>query len=586
MRRVLSLLLAAVLLAGVMGGCTQGPEPERPPAEEQPEESALRTPVAREGAIDPVTGGGGYPVLQLDPTLQQGTEPEQFSSFQLGTEENPQLPFNLVCNVTEPGKVIGLFPDGTDLTGVVPTFRYDSGTVSCQGTPVVSGVTALDLSSPRELELTEENGAVHKVTVEVQTLYTGLPAVSLTTEDMQPILSKTETVPCTLTVSGGDPNCCPYAVKEPLTVTAQIRGRGNTSWSAEKKGYSFNLDEPAGLLDLPSARKWALVSNYEDKSLLRNVIGEYLSGQVGMESRLEVRPVDLWYNGLYWGTYNLCERISIHPARVDITEQDSVEGLKPEEVAYLFEFDGHVEENNGKRRALWEKIGYYVNYDPYADEVFFQFNIGKKWLTIKQPEYSQLTAEMADYAYEEVYYACLSLKKANWEAINSYLDVRSFVKWYIVEEFMNNTDSSMHSSVFMYKDAGGKFTLGPTWDFDRSSGNCDYWNPGDEVDSLYTSGAGWFKYLFQCQEAREMLKEEWNAFYEKIADIGEVVDRQAAMLSVSQQYNFERWNILYRHVGANPRQVVEAHSYPEQVKILREFVIQKREKMNRFINGL
>ena len=62
---------------------------------------------------------------------------------------------------------------------------------------------------------------------------------------------------------------------------------------------------------------------------------------------------------------------------------------------------------------------------------------------------------------EELYYV-----------LNEYIDVRSFVKWYIVEEFMNNTDSSMHSSVFMYKDAGGKFTLGPTWDFDRSSGNC------------------------------------------------------------------------------------------------------------------
>ena len=189
MRRMLALLAAAVLLTVALGGCKPEEPNQDPPAGEQ--DAGLEMPVPREGAIDPVKGNGGYPVLRPDPELQVGNEPEQFSSFQLGVEENPQIPCNLVCHVEEQGKVTGLLPDGVDLTAVVPLFRYDSGTVSCDGAPVVSGVTALDLSRPREMELKEENGTVHTVTVEVQTLYTGLPAVSLVTQNMEPIYSKT-----------------------------------------------------------------------------------------------------------------------------------------------------------------------------------------------------------------------------------------------------------------------------------------------------------------------------------------------------------------------------------------------------------
>ena len=581
-RRSVSLLLAIALLCGSVVGC----KPEEPAPEGEGQEVVeLQKPEIPEGAISLTGNTTGYACLTVDQAWEENEDPARLSYFVLETAYNEQMPFSLACVIGD-GEITGVVPDGVDLTSVIPSFQYIGNKVLYNGQEILSEQTAIDLSKEGTMTLVAADGTEHTVKVKIQNAYTGLPSVALTVEDLQYINSKTEFLNCTLYVGGGDSKCCPYAAEEPKIVTAQVRGRGNTSWSLDKKSYTINLDQATGLLDMPAARKWALVSNHEDKSLLRNYVAEYLSEAAGLQSVLDIRPVDLWYNGIYWGTYNLCERISIHEARVPITEQEDLTGVLAKDVAYLFEFDGHVNEVHDWQKRQWQRVGNYCYYDPVTDETFFQLALGEKWLTIKEPGHDQLTNDMANYVWSKVYQTQVALKKGDWEEIQKHMDVESFVRWYIVEEYMNNTDSSMHSSVFMYLDVGGKLTLGPTWDFDRSSDNCDYWNPGNDVDSLYESGAGWFKYMFECEEARALLKKEWTAFCDKIANIDEVVAGYAKMLDVSKTYNFQRWNILSQKVGANPRPVVRANTYEKQVEILVNFLVERRGEMNQFIQGL
>lgn len=581
-KRAMALLLAAVMLCGALSGCADKPK-EQPTTGESQE--TYTVPQIPENAIDPLSDEAGYVCTNLQNAEEPDVGGDRLAGFVLSTADNPQLPFDLACYIAD-GKVTGVLPSGVDLSAVIPTVFYNGKEVRYNDQPLISGQTVMDLTGEVTLTLVDIDGTERAVTVLVQTLYTGLPSVAMTVEDYRFVNSKTEFLPCTIYVGGGDSEACPYAAEEPVITTAQVRGRGNTSWGQEKKGYSVNLDSSTALLDMPAARKWALVANYEDKSLLRNYVANYLSEQVGLESVLEIRPVDLWYNGQYWGTYNLCERISIHKARVNIAEQADVSELEPEEVAYLFEFDGHVNEVDNWQRNQWQRVGSYCYYDPVTDETFFPLALGNKWLTIKEPGHDQLTGTMANHIYVNIHATSVALKTGNWEDIQSYLDVGSFIRWYIVEEYMNNADSAMHSSVFMYRDVGGKFTLGATWDFDRSSDNCDYWNVQNDPDFLYNNEAGWFTYLFQCEEARALLKTEWAAFSEKIASIGQTVDRYADMLAVSQQYNFKRWSILSKQVGSNPPKVVRAHTYDEQVAILRDFLTERQGDMDAFIQGL
>ena len=148
---------------------------------------------------------------------------------------------------------------------------------------------------------------------------------------------------------------------------------------------------------------------------------------------------------------------------------------------------------------------------------------------------------------------------------------------------MNNADSSMHSSVYMTLDAGGKFQLGPVWDFDRSSGNCDYWNAKGEPDSLYKSGAGWFHLLFKNKEARDILLREWEAFSGKLDTLNQTIDDYAGMLSVSQQLNFELWDILDRKVGSNSDESVKADTYEKQVQLLKDYLTDRRSKIDTYL---
>ncbi len=351
---------------------------------------------------------------------------------------------------------------------------------------------------------------------------------------------------------------------------------------------------------MSKSKNWTLISNYEDKSLLRNYLAAYLSEMVaGAEYTMKARPVDLWLNGQYYGNYLLMEKIEIEGDRVDITDyKDALEangGAVPaaDQVGYLLEFDSHVMEKdagtdhvvsldpNRWREYGWSRIGP-AYYNPETDETFFQIPIGGKWVTIKKPSTKNLTPEMVRYICDVVTSAANSLLSGNYRAIEERIDVRSFVKWYLIEEFMNNTDSSMHSSVYMTLDVGGKLKLGPVWDFDRSSGNCDYWNAEGSPDSLYSSGAGWFRPLFQTKQARDILREEWASFKAGIEDLDLLIEDWADMIYRSQELNFRIWPILEMDVGANSNEVVAAQTFEAQIKWLKTFLADRTVRLDQF----
>ncbi|MCL2487227.1 MAG: CotH kinase family protein [Oscillospiraceae bacterium] len=544
-----------------------------------------------------------------------------FGKFLIRQEENPQFPYNVSCYVCpELKEVSALLPAGVDLTAVVPVFTLPAGAsvVDAAGEPVASGVTALDLSGLLNLKIIT-NGIEVPVTIRVETLKTGLPTVSVVTDDMEAITSRTEYVPVSFYAGGGDSELCDYAQIQPVMVDAEARGRGNTSWGFPKKQFKIKLASKEAMLGMPRAKDWALINNYEDKSLIRNQLGQYLAELVDMEFVMQQRQVDFFYNGRYMGTYLLSEHKEVDENRINIP--DYYPGAVPGEIGYLVEFDGHCPErvsidtwspNYARRWAECERplggrnIGY-RDYDqmssdnpeyndrwlPYyhaeSDRLFFQIPIGGKWVSIKNPKYLRDLTDDPDhirYIHEKVFEAIMALYSGDYSRIDELMDVRSFVKWYIVQEFMNNTDSSFHGSCFMYLEPDGKFKLGPVWDFDRSSGNCDYWNPGEYPGSLYNAQSAWFFLLFDHPEARAILREEWAAFYSKTADLSEWIYDKYELVNDSQYYNYRIWPTLSTQIGANPPAVVAARTYSAQVRLLQSWVSARRPRMNNFYNEI
>lgn len=215
--------------------------------------------------------------------------------------------------------------------------------------------------------------------------------------------------------------------------TAKVFRHGNsTFYDYQTKSYSFNLDTAHGILKMPPGRKWVLKANSMDNTqLLRNEAALDLAEIIGLEPCPEYRYVNLYINGKYNGLYMLTQRI----------DPNELMGFNYSNDRYLLENDQTYK--NEKNYFVVEDRGIVIHYPeiPSPDEFSFIEN-----------------------RYNNV---CRIIKDdGNYE---KYIDVDSFVKMYVMQEFFAQIDVDQ-SSMFMYLDSDGKFHAGPLWDFDICCG--------------------------------------------------------------------------------------------------------------------
>ena len=126
-----------------------------------------------------------------------------------------------------------------------------------------------------------------------------------------------------------------------------ISGRGNATWTMEKKPYSLVLAGEANLLELGQAQRWVLLANGSDPSHFRNKFVYDYASAVEMDYAPDCTWVDLYLNGEYAGLYLLSERNEIHPQRVALPENRSF--LVSMELGWRLEDQGYpfISTNNG-----------------------------------------------------------------------------------------------------------------------------------------------------------------------------------------------------------------------------------------------
>ncbi|MBQ9415431.1 MAG: CotH kinase family protein [Clostridia bacterium] len=523
--------------------------------------------------IDPTSGQAGTPYASAAGRRQYESEP--LSGFYLDLEFNPQLPFSVSCFIAQ-GKVSVLLPAGVDLSRLVAVYDAKGQTLlDEEGTPVESGKTVLNLSRPRTLTLSQSEKAY---TVVAETLSTGLPSVCLTTAGFRSISDKINWVDSSFYVGGGDLSVCPYASSENFKTGAQAKGRGNTSWGFPKKGYNIKLESKSSILGLPKHKKYCLISNYQDKSLMRNYLASCLSMAVGMNQTMQVRFVDLWLNGSYHGNYTLIEKIEIDKNSVNIPEYDV--GKSPEELGYLLEWDGHVNEVSEERKANWETFGDGI-YDPASDAYFV--NLDGHWLTFKSPEGEEMEPEMMNYVARKWKKVIAALDSGNEERIRAAIEIESVARWFLVEDLMMNMDASFHSSVYMYLDGQGVFHMGPVWDFDLGAGNANYGTRDTSV--AYLENSYIIRKLFKLDFFRDEIYAIWTESYPAVCRSLLELDRVSAMLDLSAMWNFRRWDVLTRIVGANDAWVLNYPTMESQIIYLQAFVRRRMEYIQNLVCG-
>lgn len=399
---------------------------------------------------------------------------------------------------------------------------------------------------------------------------TNLPTVVINTDSAVDITSKETEI-----------NSRVYIISEDGTKLLEdsstgVRGRGNASWGFPKKPYRLKFSEKRSPLNAPAkAKKWTLISNYGDKTLMRNILAFEVSRRMGMDYTPYCHPVDLILNGEYKGCYQLCDQIEVAPNRVDITEMETSD-TSGENITggYLIEIDAYA----------------------YGESSMFTSNRGTP-VTIKSPDDEKIVEAQSRYIKDFYNAMEASVFASNYtdqqNGYRKYLDLDSFLRYFLVGELAGNTDT--YWSVYMYKDrSSGKLYTGPVWDYDLAFDNDNRTYPINSLPGYIYNTNGSVASGAICDmvtrivtndpDAHKRLIAIWNdACVKHGIDEKSLLDYVAEtknLLYESQRLNFKRWKILNEYVHQNPQAL---GSYDAEVETVENYIKGRITKLDNLI---
>ena len=344
-----------------------------------------------------------------------------------------------------------------------------------------------------------------------------------------------------------------FSKDNPLAdVSLTIKGRGNSSWfNAPKKSYTIKFEKKQEFLGFASNKSFALIANYFDKTLLRNITAYSLAKKVftKMSWAPSAKTVHLFIDGVYQGLYSAVESVKIAKNRVNIPD---ISDFVP------------IQETTQDMTAF-DKYGFILEVNDRLDEDFnFRSNKGVPF-SLKEPDGSDLNEVICNKIEEKTNQIEAEVYAGNF----SNIDLYSFADWWIVEELAKNTDSQFYSSCYMYfNPADKKFHMGPVWDFDLGFGNnmVDVNTDGFQADAA-SNGANWILELRKSEEFMNIVKERWNECKPLIESYfsGEY-EKNLSNIKEDVDVNFIRWPILGKSVWKAPNDCETRKDYDSEVE--------------------
>lgn len=303
---------------------------------------------------------------------------------------------------------------------------------------------------------------------------------------------------------------------------------------------------------MPKDKKWIFLAEYSDKTMLRNVA----AFEMGYLSKLKFTPksvfTEVYVNNQYNGTYNISQKVEAGSNRVVLGS-----------TGYLLEID------------QLDRL------DP--DDVYFRtndflINIKEPELTINSNEYNYVKGLLNEF--ETV------LKSDQFKDPNvgyaKYIDVDSFIDWYLISEITKNQDSRDFSSIFLNVMPGQKIKMGPLWDFDLAFGNVNY-SDATNPTGFWVKNHKWYARLFQDPLFVAKVKSRFIYFKNNQNLILNKIDSHANYLKWAQAENNKKWNTIGVYVWPNP---VVLSTYDAEVNQLKSWYSQRMTWLGTAFNSL
>ena len=358
------------------------------------------------------------------------------------------------------------------------------------------------------------------ITTNAATFSGTVPVMYIYTKNSAAITSKDTYIDANFYI---DPKSSGYAAtgSASSTVAMKIRGRGNTSWTDyDKKPYRFKLTVGIKLLDMPKSKNYCLLAYADDDlAFIRGAMGFKLSECLNLAYTPRYRPVEVMLNGSYIGLYFLTESVRIDKDRVAITKQEDNEtDASLITGGWLLEMD---------------------NADDVGQVKITEGNGNTMRFAYKDPE--ELSSAQTNYltsqlnSMDDAIYAT-DKNSTTWE---SYINMDTLARYYIVQEIMDNTEA-FHGSTYLYKQRGSAniWSFGPVWDFAnayrRSEQQFIYQN------SPFTQH--WIAEIAKYPRFQQKVRDLWAEFYKnQYATLSTFIDSYVSSISSAIASDYQRW---------------------------------------------
>ena len=308
-----------------------------------------------------------------------------------------------------------------------------------------------------------------------------------------------------------------------LTGTVELKGRGNSTWREyAKKPYQIKFSKKTSVLGMPAAKKWILLANASDDSMIRTRLVYDAAEQMGFPYVTEYKYVDLWVDGEYLGVYLIGEKAEIGKNRLNLQDPAGAmfeldNGFATDEDHYFFE--GRLNSYFALKEIVEED-------DAHIAQAMSNF----------QTAMTRFTTALTSEGWEN-----LSLAQ-----LNRMIDVDSLARYYLMNEYVLNGEG-FFTSFFWYQDgASDVLHVGPLWDFDTCMGNKQ--EKVTDYNACDTSVL--MKKMLNIPAFYQRVQELYARYEPVLTGMAGQIDGRKAEIGVSADLNYLRWNTLGT---ANPK---------------------------------
>ena len=387
---------------------------------------------------------------------------------------------------------------------------------------------------------------------------TNLPLITIYTENSTEIFEKSIEINCRILIVNKG--------KIETNETAKIKVKDETrAYLSPKFPYSINFSSSQKILGFEGKyRNWELISNYFDRSLLRNSIASKISELMKFDYTVRCKPVDVIINGGFKGNYHICDSIEVGHNRINNNE------------GYLLEID--AEYYNGKKHFKSDK-GIYAK--------------------ILYPNENSITPEQEKYIIEKFN----KIEKEAYELNLNSIDLNTYSKQFLLKEFCGDL-AHLYNHFYITNNANNeKFFFGPIWEFETAFDNDKILIPTNEKPNFcfdYYSSSGTMKdlttKLIRNKDIIEYIQNEWIYLCDTVLNESVLIDfieEQRIYLKESAELNFLKWDNFveeYDPYGFNwgTRDYLfgrKGENFKVSVDVVKDYIRKRFESLSNVINN-